>query len=92
MAIVSAQEGGDSLASQRPSSKLSNPFANGKFTLETGDVVAFLGGTDVAAAQFTGHLETLLTAKYRDSKIHFPNFGWEGDTVFRSLAILVFQL
>lgn len=72
----------DSLASQTPSSKLTKPFAHGKFSLEHGDVVAFLGGTDVAAAQHTGHLETLLTAKYRDSKIRFRNFGWEGDTVF----------
>ncbi|MEP6664601.1 MAG: GDSL-type esterase/lipase family protein, partial [Verrucomicrobiota bacterium] len=82
MAIISAAVGGDSFAAENPSSKLSKPFANGKFTLESGDVVAFLGGTDVAAAQFTGHLETLLTAKYRNAAIRFRNFGWEGDTVF----------
>lgn len=82
MAIISATAGVDSFAAENSSSKLSKPFANGKFTLESGDVVAFLGGTDVAASQFTGHLETLLTAKYRDSKIRFRNFGWEGDTVF----------
>ncbi|MBI3851602.1 MAG: hypothetical protein HY298_15190 [Verrucomicrobia bacterium] len=51
-------------------------------TLERGDVVAFLGGTDVAAAQHTGHLETLLAAQYRGLGVRFRNFGWEGDTIF----------
>ncbi len=44
------------------------------------DVVAFVGGADVAAAQHTGHLEALLTASH--PTIRFRNFGWEGDTVF----------
>ena len=44
------------------------------------DVVAFVGGADVAAAQHTGHLESLLVAKYPN--VRFRNFGWEGDTVF----------
>src|SRR5436190_16397487 len=48
--------------------------------LQTNDVVAFVGGSDVAAAQFTGHLETLLTVKFPGTR--FRNFGWEGDTVF----------
>jgi hypothetical protein len=58
------------------------PFSNGRFTLERGDVVAFLGGTDVAAAQHTGHLEALLAVKYHGFDVRFRNFGWEGDTVF----------
>lgn len=57
-------------------------FPDGRFNLERGDVVAFLGGADVAAAQFTGHLETLLDAKYHGLGVRFRNFGWEGDTVF----------
>jgi hypothetical protein len=48
--------------------------------LRTNDVVAFIGGSDVAAAQFTGHLETLLAVKFPGAR--FRNFGWEGDTVF----------
>jgi len=50
------------------------------FDLRTNDVVGFVGGSDVAAAQFTGHLETLLAAKFPGTR--FRNFGWEGDTVF----------
>ena len=48
--------------------------------LNKDDVVAFVGGADVAAAQHTGHLESLLAAKYPN--VRFRNFGWEGDTVF----------
>jgi hypothetical protein len=50
------------------------------FDLRTNDVVGFVGGSDVAAAQFTGHLETLLAVKFPGTR--FRNFGWEGDTVF----------
>ena len=50
------------------------------FALRSNDVVAFIGGSDVAAAQFTGHVETLLTVKFPGTR--FRNFGWEGDTVF----------
>lgn len=48
--------------------------------LKAGDVVAFVGGGDVAARQQQGYLETLLTIEFRD--VRFRNFGWEGDTVF----------
>jgi hypothetical protein len=48
-------------------------------TLRSNDVVAFVGGSDVAAAQFAGHLETLLAVKFPGAR--FRNFGWEGDTV-----------
>ncbi len=49
-------------------------------TLGSNDVVAFVGGSDVAAAQFTGHLEALLAVNFPGAR--FRNFGWEGDTVF----------
>src|SRR5207245_6015227 len=57
------------------------PFPDARFILEPGDVVAFVGGADVEAAQHGGHLETLLAARNRGVKVHFRNFGWEGDTV-----------
>ena len=44
------------------------------------DVVAFVGGSDVAAAQHFGHLESLLAIQHKG--VRFRNFGWEGDTVF----------
>jgi hypothetical protein len=46
------------------------------------DVVAFVGGADVAAAQHSGHLESLLAIQHRGMNVRFRNFGWEGDTVF----------
>jgi len=60
------------------------PFVEGKLALAPSDVVAFLGGADVAAAQHSGHLEALLTihAHARGRSVRFRNFGWEGDTVF----------
>jgi hypothetical protein len=57
------------------------PFSDGRFILERGDVVAFVGGADVEAAQHTGHLEALLAATYPGREVRFRNFGWEGDTV-----------
>lgn len=59
-----------------------SPFPEGRFSLEAGDVVAFLGGADVATAQLQGHLETLLTLQFFQANPRFRNFGWEGDTVF----------
>ena len=44
------------------------------------DVVAFVGGSDVAAVQHFGHLESLLAIQHKG--VRFRNFGWEGDTVF----------
>ena len=49
-------------------------------TLRTNDIVAFVGGSDVAAAQHAGHLEVLLAVRFPGAR--FRNFGWEGDTVF----------
>jgi lysophospholipase L1-like esterase len=60
---------------------LREPFSDRHFALEKGDVVAFVGGADVAAAMESGHLEALLTARFRGLGVRFRNFGWEGDTV-----------
>lgn len=51
-----------------------------KLALRTNDVVAFVGGADVSAAQFSGYLESLLSARWPG--VRFRNFGWEGDTVY----------
>jgi hypothetical protein len=48
-----------------------------------GDVVAFIGGGDVAAMRHGGHLEALLTAAYPALGLRFRNLAWEGDTVFQ---------
>ncbi len=72
----------NSLAAGKEAAARRTPFRDGRFVLESGDVVAFLGGADMAAAQHTGHLEALLAVKYRGADARFRNFGWEGDTVF----------
>lgn len=56
--------------------------SKGASPFETNDVVAFLGGADVVAAQHCGHLESLLATGCRGMAVRFRNFGWEGDTVF----------
>jgi len=50
--------------------------------LHTNEVLAFVGGADVAAAQQAGHLEALLAIAYQSVGPRFRNFGWEGATVF----------
>ena len=57
------------------------PFPAARFILEPGDVVAFVGGADVEAAQHGGHLEALLAVVNHGLNVRFRNFGWEGDTV-----------
>jgi hypothetical protein len=55
-------------------------IAAGRIEFSDGDIVAFVGGGDVAAAQQTGHLESLLSVAH--PAVRWRNFGWEGDTVF----------
>ncbi len=49
---------------------------------QTNDVVAFLGGANVVAAQQSGQLEALLTLAYPEHRLRFRSLAWEGDTVF----------
>src|SRR5690348_3079546 len=49
-------------------------------TFQRGDVVAFIGGENVAAQKESGHLEALLCISFPG--VTFRNLGWEGDTVF----------
>src|SRR5437762_991247 len=53
-----------------------------KFALNDGDRVAFVGNTFIERDQYTGYLETLLTARYFDRNVIFRNFGWSGDNVW----------
>jgi hypothetical protein len=49
---------------------------------QTNDIVAFLGGANVVAAQQSGQLEALLTLAYPEHRLRFRSLAWEGDTVF----------
>jgi hypothetical protein len=52
------------------------------FRLDRGDVVAFLGGENVAAMEQGGHLESLLAARFPRMDVKFRNLAWEADTVY----------
>ena len=79
LAFVGTQIG---WASELSSSAKPAAFTRGKFELRRGELIAFIGGTDVAVAQLTGHLESMLAIQHRGLNVRFRNFGWEGDTVF----------
>ena len=51
------------------------------FFLKEGDVVGFLGGTNMVRMQDSGHLETLLSREYAKERPRFRDLSWEGDTV-----------
>lgn len=51
-------------------------------TWRTNEVVAFIGGANMVAAQESGHFETLLTLAFPDHHLRFRSLAWEADTVF----------
>jgi hypothetical protein len=62
------------------------PFG-GKFELAAGDVVALVGGANLAAESETGFLETTLLL---GAPVRVRNLAWEGDTVFEQRRDLNF--
>ena len=56
--------------------------AESPLELARDDVVVFLGGTDMVRAQRSGHLETLLTWRFKNELPKFRDLSWEADTVF----------
>ncbi|MEM7315788.1 MAG: hypothetical protein AAF497_21840, partial [Planctomycetota bacterium] len=54
-----------------------------EFHLVEGDVVAFMGGTNMLRLVQSGHLETQLTDVFAKSKPKFRDLSWEADTVYR---------
>ena len=57
------------------------PFT-GKFALESHDVVALAGGTNMVKQFESGHLETMLTHA-ASGPIYFRDLAWQADTVYR---------
>lgn len=51
-------------------------------SIESRDVLAFVGGQSVVRQGEEGHLESLLTAANAEKTARFRNLAWEGDTVF----------
>lgn len=57
------------------------PCRAGEIKLRTGDVVAFVGGTDMVRMQNGGRLEAALTKKFFAAQPKFRDLAWDGDTV-----------
>jgi putative heme-binding domain-containing protein len=53
------------------------------FSLRSGDVVVFAGGTNMYRLHRSGQLESMLTTLYADAKPTFRDLSWEADTVYR---------
>jgi hypothetical protein len=49
--------------------------------LRDGDVVAFVGGTDLVRMQKDGRVEAALTKRFLEASPKFRDLAWEGDTV-----------
>lgn len=66
---------------------LHNGFLLGaeKIRLENGDVVAFLGGTNMVRSVRAGALEYYLTDAFvnAETEVRFRDLSWEADTVYR---------
>ncbi len=50
--------------------------------LDKGEVVAFVGGTDMVRLQKAGRAEAALTQRFRETKPRFRDLAWDGDTVY----------
>lgn len=57
------------------------PSGTAEIELRAGDVVAFVGGTDLVRTQKDGRLEAALTKKFFAAQPKFRDFAWDGDTV-----------
>lgn len=56
-------------------------MAADRLELKDGEVVAFVGGTDLVRMQNDGRFEAALTERFIEKKPKFRDFSWEGDTV-----------
>jgi putative heme-binding domain-containing protein len=74
----------------RHASPVRVPFEDQKFSIRTGEVVAFTGSTNSVLEHQTGWLETLLAASAREQRPVFRPMGWEGDTVYEQWRAMNF--
>ena len=54
-----------------------NPEAKTGFVLKKGDVVAFVGGTDMVRMQKEGRVEAALTHRYKKARPRFRDLSWD---------------
>ncbi|MDA1276662.1 MAG: DUF1080 domain-containing protein [Verrucomicrobia bacterium] len=65
-------------------------FPGRRFTLETGEVVVFVGQTDIVRLRGNIALESALAIHYAAARPRFRNMAWEGDTVYEQWRDLNF--
>lgn len=58
------------------------PFKDGKFALEPGNTVVFIGGGNLEAESQHAQIEARLIQAHPEHKLRFRNVAWEGDTVY----------
>ncbi|GAB3905804.1 hypothetical protein GCM10028803_37210 [Larkinella knui] len=59
--------------------------------LQSDDVIAFAGGTNIATMRKDGILESLILAAHPTTKLRIWNLGWDGDTVFEQFRDVGFK-
>ena len=59
-----------------------------RFKLQKGDVVTFLGGTNMLRLQKSGYLEANLTHQFSSVAPKFRDLSWEADTVFQQGTVI----
>ncbi|MFT7641369.1 MAG: putative heme-binding domain-containing protein [Pirellulaceae bacterium] len=69
-------------------SEAQDRFELDRFEIGTGEVVTFLGGTNMVRLQQAGFLETILTDAFAANLPKFRDLAWEADTVFRQGSVI----
>ena len=68
---------------------LGQPLASAvELSLGEGEVVAFVGGTNVGRAQEEGSLEAMLTQVFAKKAPVFRDMSWDADTVYRQGSVI----
>ena len=64
------------------------PASAVELTLGEGDVVAFVGGTNVGRSQQDSSLEAMLTHVFARKELVFRDMSWDADTVYRQGSVI----
>ncbi len=62
--------------------------AEDRFELGRGDVVVFVGGTNMLHLQQAGYVEAMLTHEFAAARPRFRDLSWEADTVFHQGTVI----
>jgi hypothetical protein len=74
----------DAAGSGKPVAKHPELPADGpRFVPQQDETIALIGGTEAVALAESGDLEARMMLQFPDTRFHFRNLAWEGDTVLR---------